>query len=198
MTKGRIPPNTMKLMLAHADKVKAQIGVITPYDEVRRIFEPNAADIETRLGHMREMIAGGIAVEARLMPVIPGITDKQDSLERLFDAIRQAGITKAAVSTLFLRPAIAESMRRHAPAALTAQTLYSYRNENRIAVHAGNSSVVPLPRLKREEIYANVRQIAKIYDIEISICGCMNPDIGGTCNISGKKLVQHAQLNLFE
>jgi hypothetical protein len=52
-------------------------------------------------------------------------------------------------------------------------------------IHAAHSSVVPLPRPKREEIYINVRKVANNYAIDISVCGCMNPDIGGTCNIEG-------------
>ena len=202
LTKGHIPDKTLKLLINNADKVRAQIGIITPDDNIRRIFEPNTASIDVRLQHMKKMVAGGIAIEARLMPILPGVTDTSDSIDRLFRVIANAGVERAAMSALFLRPAIVESLRRLVPDKRSTKILLDlYRNAGRLAVHAEHSSVIPLPRLKREEIYARIRQVAKKYAIDVSVCGCMNPDIGGTCNISGNWLecsVNNAQLTLFD
>jgi DNA repair photolyase len=199
LTKGKIPENTMSLLFKYADKVRAQIGIITTDDSIRQIFEPNAAAIEVRLQQMRQMIAGGIAVEARLMPILPGITDADDSIERLFEAIVQVGVKQAAISTLFIRPSIVESLRRRVQDRGTIETMLNlYKNMGRIAVHAKNSTVIPLPRPKREEIYGNIGKLAEKYNIDLSVCGCMNPDIGGTCNIAGLKSLQYAQPVLFE
>lgn len=198
LTKGKIPENNMKLMLNHADKVRAQIGIITPDDNIRQIFEPHAASIEVRLQQMKEMIDGGISVEARLMPILPGITDTNDSIERLFSAIAGVRVKQAAISTLFIRPAIAESLKKRVPKERSIETLLNlYENVGRIAVHARNSSVIPLPRPMREEIYTHIRQVAKMYDVDVSVCGCMNPDLGGTCNIAGRRSLQYAQPSLF-
>jgi len=101
LTKGKIPDKTLNLLLNNADKVRAQIGIITHDDNVRRMFEPNAANIEVRLDQMAKMAAGGIAVEARLVPVLPGITDTPDYIERLCAVISGAGVKHAAISTLF-------------------------------------------------------------------------------------------------
>ncbi|HEY33663.1 MAG TPA: radical SAM protein [Dehalococcoidia bacterium] len=199
LTKGCIPDKTMRLLINHADMVKAQVGIITPDDSVRCIFEPNATSIEMRLQQMGKMVGGGIAVEARLMPILPGITDAADSLDRLFQMIANTGVERAAISTLFLRPAIAESLRRLIPDEQAVKILLDlYRGTERLAVHAGHSSVIPLPRLKREETYTRVRQMARKYSIEVSVCGCMNPDIGGTCNIGGKWLLPYIQPSLFD
>jgi len=199
LTKGKIPEKTMSLLLSHADKVRAQIGIITPDDSIRQIFEPESANIEVRLQQMREMIDGGIAVEARLMPILPGITDTDDSIEPLFRAIAGVRVKQAAISTLFIRPGIAESLKRRAPKERSIDKMLNlYKNLGRIAVHAKNSSVVPLPRPKREEIYSRIRQVAKKYGIDVFVCGCMNPDIGGTCNITGSYLFQQVQPSLFE
>jgi DNA repair photolyase len=202
LTKGYIPDITMDLLLSNADKVRAQIGIITPDDDIRCIFEPNAANINTRLQQMKKMLAGGIAVEARLMPILPGITDSTDSLDCLFNAIADTGVRQATISTLFIRPAIIKALRMHMSDKHSAHGLLNlYENSARIAVHAERSSVIPLPRPMREEIYTRVTQAAKKYVINISVCGCMNPDIGGTCNIGGNwpecsgKAVQP---NLFE
>lgn len=201
LTKGYIPDKTMELLVDHADMVRVQIGIITPDDRIRRIFEPNAASTDVRLKQMKKMVAKGIAVEARLMPILPGITDTTDSLERLFQMIANAGVEQASMSTLFLRPSIAESLRRLVPNNQTVKNLLDlYQGAGRLPVHAARSSVIPLPRRKREEIYTRISQEAGKYSINMSICGCMNPDIGGKCNIGGnwqEYSASNAQLALF-
>jgi DNA repair photolyase len=187
LTKGYIPDKTLNLLLNYSNRVRAQIGIITHDDNIRRIFEPNAASIDVRLGQMAKMAAGGIAVEARLVPILPGIADTSDSIERLCATISNAGVKHAAISTLFLRPAIAASLKQRILDKGTLDGLLSlYKDGKRLAVHAEHSSVIPLPRQKREGIYSRFRQVAKKYGVELSICGCMNPDIGGICNITGK------------
>ena len=63
VTKGRIPERTLNLLLNHAEQVRAQIGMVTDDDNIRRLFEPNAATVELRLNQMAMMIEGGIAVD---------------------------------------------------------------------------------------------------------------------------------------
>jgi DNA repair photolyase len=186
LTKGYIPDKIMALLLHHADRVRAQIGIITPDDYIRRVFEPGATNTDMRLQQMKKLADGGIAVEARLMPILPGITDSKDSLNHLFASIAATGVNKTAVSSLFLRPSIIKSLLMCLPDRRTAQSLLGlYRNSVPIAVHADRSSVTPLPRPVREEIYDRVNCIAQKYAVKTSICGCMNPDIGGSCNIGG-------------
>ncbi len=198
LTKGSIPDGTLRLLIDYADMIRAQIGFITPYDDLRRVFEPNAASIGVRLRQMKEMIAGGIEVEARLMPILPGITDDQGSLECLLRAIAGAGVKRVAISTLFIRPAIAESLMRQLSDHMIAKKLLGfYKNIGRIEVLAKNSSVIPLPRTMRENIYNEIRLAAKKYDINVSVCGCMNPDLGGSCNIAGNYLQKQIQSSLF-
>jgi DNA repair photolyase len=187
LTKGRIPDQTLGLLLKHADKVRAQIGIITDDDNVRRIFEPNAASIDVRLKQMAKMMIGGIATEARIIPILPGITDTLVSIDRLCHAISTTGVKHAVISTLFLRPAIISSLKTRVSDQKAYENLLSfYRNSKRLAVQSEHPSVILLPGRKREEIYAHFRQIAISYGIELYICGCMNPDIGGTCNITGR------------
>jgi DNA repair photolyase len=187
LTKGLIPEKTMRLLLNHADKVRAQIGIITADEQIRCVFEPNAASINVRFKQMARLVEGGITAEARIIPILPGITDKSGSVDQLLSTIASTGVKRAAISTLFLRPAIIASLKRHITDNDILENLLShYSKERRLAVHAENSSVIPLFRLKREEVYSSFRQVAKKYALDLSICGCMNPDIGGTCNITGK------------
>ncbi|MBI4285958.1 MAG: hypothetical protein HY670_08715 [Chloroflexi bacterium] len=199
LTKGRIPDKTLSLLISHADKVRAQIGIITHSDYIRSIFEPNAASIDGRLEQMAKMVAGSIATESRVIPILPGITDTPDSINALFQAIASAGVKRAAISTLFLRPAIMESLRRYTSNKdLVDNLLDYYRDVRRLPVHAEHSSVRPLPRAKREEIYSRFKRIAKNYAIDLSICGCLNLDIGGNCNITGEWPAQDIQLRMFD
>ncbi len=198
LTKGRIPDKTLNLLLNHANQVRAQIGIITHDNNIRFIFEPNATSTNIRFQQMARMVAGGIVTEARIMPILPGITDKPDSISSIFQAIASTGVKRTAISTLFLRPAIIGSLRRHVSNKINLEKLFDfYADEKRLPVHAGHSSVTPLPRQQREEIYTRFNQIARKYDINLSICGCMNPDIGGTCNIAGKWLTKDIQSSLF-
>jgi len=201
LSKGFIPDKTMALLIDYADIVSAQIGIITTFDDVRRIFEPGAASTNIRLQQMKRLVAAGIATEARLTPLLPGITDSESSLDRLLSAVSETGVKRAAVSGLFLRPAIIGSLKRHVPDSLVRPLLTLYGGAGPLAVHAGCSSVIPLPRQLREDIYARVRKAANEHAIDISICGCMNPDIGGVCNIGGKRPARSAvalQPKLFQ
>jgi DNA repair photolyase len=199
VTKGHIPANTMSLFLANADKVKAQIGIITPHESIRSVFEPGTASINTRLDQMARLAAGGIEVEARMMPILPGITDAPDDVERLFKAINDTGVKNVAISTLFLRPSIAAAFHQLlSDKKCASNILHRYTNQERISVHAKNSSVVPLLRQQRESIYARIREQAAKHQIRISICGCMNPDIGGSCNIARKKPLNVLQPSFFD
>lgn len=197
LTKGRIPEKTLGLLLNHADKVRAQVGIITHDDIIRSTFEPNAATVDTRLEQMAKLVAGGVDIEARIVPILPGITDTFNAIEHLCEAISRCGVKKAAMSTLFLRPAIAASLGRRISDKDILNSLVSfYRDGKRVAIHAEHSSVIPLSRLKRREIYSSFRKAARKYAIALSICGCMNPDIGGTCNITGRWEMNEAQPSL--
>ena len=198
LTKGRIPDKTMSLLLGHSDKVRAQIGINTHDDNIRCLFEPNTAGVDIRINQMTEMADGGINVEARVIPILPGVTDNPDSISSLLHAIVDSGVKKVAISTLFLRPAIAASLRCRVPdKAMLNNILSFYRDEKRVSVRACHSSIIPLSQQKRERIYAHFIQVANKLGPKVSICGCMNPDIGGVCNIAGKWPINEIQQSLF-
>ena len=77
VTKGRIPERHRKLLAAHAPLVQGRIGVITLDTAVAAAFEPFAAPPEVRLSQAAELIGAGVLVEARLDPILPGVTDDQ-------------------------------------------------------------------------------------------------------------------------
>lgn len=200
LSKGHIPDKTMLLFLNHADKVRAQIGITTLDEDIQRIFEPNTASPGVRIEQIAKLVAGGIATEARLDPVLPGLTDSKDALRQLFSVLAKVGVRRVAVSTLFLRSSVLESLKRNVQnTELLQELLDFYRHAERMAIHAERSSVIALPIAVRKDIYTRIGCIAGEYDIKLSICACKNPDLAhGTCNIGGSWPRQETQRNLFE
>lgn len=187
LTKGFIPDDTLRLLMDHAELVRAQVGIITLDEHVSQAFEPNAASPRRRLKQMEALIAGGIPIEARLDPILPGLTDGQDSADRLFDALAQTGVKRAAAGVLFLRPAIVQSLRRNVPdKEMLALLLRIYQEREQLGIRANGSSVQTLPVEVRREILARMQDVAAAHGIELKICACKNPDLArGSCNIAG-------------
>lgn len=187
VTKGNIPKRTLDLLLRHAQLVRAQIGVTTLDERIRRMFEPNTASTSSRLVQMAALRAGGIEAEARLDPVLPGLTDDMGSLRSLFSALARVGTKRASASALFLRPRVSASLQRNIRDDAILQTLLEpYRHGVRLPIHAEGSFVVALPLQVREDIYTRVSTAAEEHGIKVLACACKNPDLSlGTCNISG-------------
>lgn len=187
LTKGRIPDGTLSLLIDNAELVRAQIGIITLDEGISQPFERNAASPQRRLAQMEALITGGVPTEARLDPVLPGLTDDDRTADHLFAALAQVGVKRAAIGVLFLRPAIVGSLRGNVPdKEVLARLLSQYRQRHQISIRANGSSVQTLPLEARREIFARMAEAAAARGIELSICACKNPDLArGSCNIAG-------------
>jgi len=194
LTKGCIPDEILRLLVEHAELVRAQVGIITLDDAISQAFEPNAACPERRLTQMQALIAAGVPTEARLDPILPGLTDDPQSVKRLFAALTRIGVRRAAASVLFLRPAIVQSLRRNVPdKEMLARLLSAYQGSERIGLRGTGSHVQTLPSAVRRELFAQMREIASAHSIELSVCACKNPDLAsGSCNIAGRWPKQEA------
>lgn len=145
LTKGHITDNTMGLLLSHAERVRAQIGITTLDEYIARIFEPNAAGPIVRLEQMATLAAGGVKTEARLDPMLPGGTDDLDTLEGLFSGLAKAGVTQVAAGTLFLRPSIVKSLKQNTgDGKVLRRLLNQYEDSRSLTIRAEHSSVVNL------------------------------------------------------
>jgi DNA repair photolyase len=202
VTKGRIPERHRNLLAAHAPLVQGRIGLITLDPGIAAAFEPGAATPEVRLAQAAELTAAHIPVEARLDPILPGVTDGTDRLDPLCAALARTGVHRIAASVLFLRPAVIGSLRRHlSDKLLLNRLLDSFAGGDSLAIHAGNSRVRALPTSARVEILERLKSIAHRHGLEVLVCACKNPDISsGPCHISGRwRPATHSdnQLGLF-
>jgi DNA repair photolyase len=203
VTKGRIPERHRNLLAAHAPLVQGRIGLITLDPGKAAAFEPRAATPEARLAQAAELIGARVPVEARLDPILPGVTDGAECLEPLCAALARIGVRTIAASVLFLRPAVIGSLRRHvADKRMLNRMLDCFAGSEPLAIHAGNSRVLALPTSARLEIMDRLKSIAHRYGLEVLVCACKNPDISsGSCRISGgwPPAVRGAsQLELFQ
>jgi DNA repair photolyase len=177
--------------------------VITPDTAVATVYEPFAAPPDVRLSQAAELIGTGVLIEARLDPILPGVTDDQESLERLCAALAEIGVRTIAASVLFLRPAVVGSLRRHVEdRQMVSRLLNAFANSESMSIHAGNSRVRPLPAAMRLEIMDRLKSIARRYGLDVLVCACKNPDIAsGSCHISGRwppAVHETSQLGLFQ
>ncbi|MEN6407941.1 MAG: radical SAM protein [Thermoguttaceae bacterium] len=216
VTKGRIPERHRKLLAAHAPLVQGRIGLITLDSAIAAAFEPYAAPPHVRLAQMAELIGVGIPIDARLDPILPGLTDDADHLEPLCEALARAGVRTIAASVLFLRPAVIGSLRRHLGdcpnlsrsengtvpfgSAMLNRLLNRFASKERLAIHAGNSRVSTLPASERLEIMERLKSIAHRHGMQVVVCACKNPDISSdSCHIAGRwpPAIGGRQLRLF-
>ena len=188
VTKGRIPEQHRDLLAAHAPLVQGRIGLITLDPETTAIFEPAAPAPEVRIAQAAALIGADIPVEARLDPILPGVTDDPDCLESLCAALARIGVRKIAASVLFLRPAVTGSLRRYVKDKRTLNRMLDcFAGAESLAIHAGASRVIALPASARLEIMQRLASIAQRYRMDVLVCACKNPDISnGSCHISGR------------
>ncbi len=187
LTKGEIPRRHMDLMKTNADATNIGIGLITLDEEVLRDFEPKAAPALIRLDQMKELRSAGVAVQCRLDPILPNLTDDKETLEQLVAAIAKTGVKDIAASVLFLRPAISAGLKRTVRSKeMLDRVLSAFEGAKRIPILAGNSSVTALPSERRKEILDRVKERADEYGIKVHICACKNSDLAdGKCKIDG-------------
>ncbi len=185
LTKGRIPERHRELLSAHPRLVQGRIGLVTLDPAIAAAFEPCAATPEERLAEAAELIRAKVPVEARLDPILPGVTDGAECLEPLCAALARVGVRRLSASVLFLRPAVAASLRRHVQdKVMLDRLLSSFAAGKPLAIHAGRSRVRAIPACERRKIFERLKSIARRHGIEVCVCACKNPDIPATsCHV---------------
>jgi DNA repair photolyase len=187
VTKGKIPDKHMALFGAHPGLIRAQIGLISLNNHILQVFEPKCPPAEVRLRQIGTLTRMGVQTEARLDPILPGLTDDSETLESLFRALRDLAVKRVALNVLYLRPALFKTLCTQIPDKhLSDVLLRRYVPGVKIRVCEQRFSQIALARQEREEIFRRTIGLAQHYGIECCCCGCMNPDISNeNCNLTG-------------
>jgi hypothetical protein len=100
-------------------------------------------------------------------------------------ACRENGVRVMAVSYLFLRPAIAASLKRHVTDhALVERILAPYEQGFRFSLRGGAGGGLALPEVIRRAAYERLVRLGVEHGLQVHVCGCKNPDVAsGRCHL---------------
>jgi len=91
---------------------KAEVGVVfsvpTLDEEVWRRTEPGTPPPRRRLEAVTALVEAGVKAGVGMAPILPGISDAPEQLERVVRAAREAGATSIWANLLYLKPGTRE------------------------------------------------------------------------------------------
>jgi DNA repair photolyase len=90
--------------IAERSSITIHMTVTTMRTRLARLLEPRAPRPDLRLDALRQLRAAGIDAGVNAMPVLPGLTDREEDLDALARGARDAGAQWIAASVLFLMP----------------------------------------------------------------------------------------------
>jgi DNA repair photolyase len=135
---------------------KAEVGVVfsvpTLDEEVWRRTEPGTPPPHRRLEALGRLVEAGVKAGVGMAPILPGISDAPEQLERVVRAAREAGATSIWANVLHLKP----GTREHFLEALARdwpELLPEYER-----LYAGRAY---LPASETEPVRAAVRALAR-------------------------------------
>lgn len=91
--------------IAARSRLHVNITVTTLDHRIAHQLEPRAPRPDRRLAAVRRLVDAGIEAGVFVMPILPGLTDRGEALDRLFAAAAAAGARYLVAQPLFLRDA---------------------------------------------------------------------------------------------
>ena len=91
--------------IAERSSISIHITVTTMRTRLARLLEPRAPRPDLRLEAVRKLRDAGVHVGVNAMPILPGLTDREEDLDALVRASRDAGAEWLAANVVFLMPA---------------------------------------------------------------------------------------------
>ena len=93
---------------ARRAELRVVFSVPTLDEEVWRRTEPGTPPPARRLEAVKRLVDAGVPAGVGMAPILPGISDRPDQLERVVRAAREAGATSVWANLLYLRPGTRE------------------------------------------------------------------------------------------
>lgn len=114
LTKGTMLTRDLPLLTSAAQDVSVGLGVsLALLDrELQRRLEPGTPTPQARLELVRKAAEAGMRCQVFVAPILPGLTDSAEQLDRLLEAIASAGATSVMFTALHLRPGTREWFMR--------------------------------------------------------------------------------------
>ena len=105
-TKSNLVARDIDLLqrISERSSITIHMTVTTVRTRLARMLEPRAPRPDLRLEAIRKLREAGIGVGVNAMPVLPGLTDREEDLEALVRAARDSGAQWLAANVLFLMP----------------------------------------------------------------------------------------------
>jgi len=85
--------------------LSVNLSITTLKTRLARMLEPRAPRPDLRLEAVRKLREAGISAGVLAMPVLPGLTDREEDLDALAQGLSEAGAQWFAANVLFLMPA---------------------------------------------------------------------------------------------
>jgi DNA repair photolyase len=110
LTKGTIARRDLPLLTAAARDVTVGFGVSIAIgdEELHRRLEPGTSSPRARLDLVRAVRDAGLRCHVMVAPVIPHLSDDDETVDALLARVADAGATSATVMALHLRPGTRE------------------------------------------------------------------------------------------
>jgi DNA repair photolyase len=176
MTRGFIRPAIVDTLADFRDQLKITIALTTLDRALQRTLEPLSAPPRLRLRQIGQLRQRGIAVQAALEPLIPGLTDTRENLAPVLDALSDLGMRQVSASYLFLRQAIRDNLLASLRQNGIEDTVTDAFAAGPILVAPGLAAARYLPRARRQRGYASLMALAAARNISVAITAMTNPD----------------------
>ncbi|MFH1502467.1 MAG: radical SAM protein [Candidatus Eisenbacteria bacterium] len=98
-------------VLSHISGADVGLTITTLAADVAGVLEPGAPPPARRLAAMRELASAGIGVWAFFGPVLPGLSDSEESVAEVLQAVSDAGASRVLVDRLNLYPKVWARLR---------------------------------------------------------------------------------------
>ncbi len=110
LTKGTLLSRDLAVLRTAGEQVSVGMGIsLALLDEgLAQSLEPGTPSPKARLALIGKLREAGLPCGVMAMPILPWLTDSEESLDTLFAALARAGATGVSAGALYLRPGTRE------------------------------------------------------------------------------------------
>lgn len=114
VTKGALILRDLDLLqrIHSRSRLSVHVSLVTPHAPLARRLDPWAPPPDVRIEIMRRLVEAGLDARLGLAPVLPAVTDDEESLDVLLGRVAAAGVRHMFSNVLFLRSPTKEKFLR--------------------------------------------------------------------------------------